>query len=320
MNQPRVIFLLKWATTLILLIGGALFLEPEQVENAIADIGWRVFLITVLLVTIGSIVLPAVLTREALFRSQIRMSLVELVALNLCMRFYNLILPRALAMAIRWQRYRARGDAAAATALMIFERVVQVLVYSLAALGFLILDTRTSATAQVSLWMLIALTAITLVLLLVFVLHTPRQIRAAAPDETWWRRALRRLWTAVRVYRELSRAELARILLISISTYVLLVTSAWVIADSMGLDLSWTQLAWVRTVVFLLTMIPLTIGGMGVRELGFVGLLSLSGVTAEAAFTLGLSLSAAQLIIGLAGAIVELRQWLSGSRGASPGG
>jgi uncharacterized protein (TIRG00374 family) len=120
------------------------------------------------------------------------------------------------------------------------------------------------------------------------------------------RRQLHKLWTAVRAYRALTAAELAQIVGLALVSYVLLVAAAQVIVVSMGLDLSWTQLGWVRSAVYLLTLVPITIGGMGVRELGFIGFLSVYGIEFQLALALGLTMTAVQLMIGLVGAILEL--------------
>jgi uncharacterized membrane protein YbhN (UPF0104 family) len=312
MSKSLLGFLLKWFITLALLTSCALLLDLEKIAGAISKIGLVDFAIAVLLALVGTVILPAVLTRKALFKDQIRVNQLELVIINLCMRFYTLVLPRALSIAIRWQRYRARGGGANATALMVFERVVQILVYCLAAFLFLALDTHPSETARTSFWALSILGLTSLIALVIFLTRgkEPANDNARLEGKGWAGKLMLRLWEAVRAYRDLSYPELLQILFLSILTYLLFVTAAYVVADSMNLPITWGQLAWIRTIVFLLTLIPITIGGMGVRELGFAGILGLYGVDPASAFTLGLSLSAAQIVIAIVGALFELRYWL----------
>ena len=53
--------------------------------------------------------------------------------------------------------------------------------------------------------------------------------------------------------------------------------------------------------VWIITAIPLSLGGIGVREWSFVGLLSYQGVEAEKAVTLSLVLFLLTIITGLSG-------------------
>ena len=121
-------------------------------------------LLTVLLVT---------LEVEVKVKNQILLSFRALVMINLAMRFYVLVLPRAIALAIRWQRYRAHGGGHHATALMVFERIVQLLVYGLAALVMLSLDPVAGEAARTSFFSLAAIVLLSFVAVLVFVGRGP---------------------------------------------------------------------------------------------------------------------------------------------------
>ncbi|MCP5352409.1 MAG: flippase-like domain-containing protein [Chromatiales bacterium] len=306
-------FLLKWSLTLALLVGAALFIDLKEVGAAIERIGPGAFALTVLLSLIASVVLPAISTRKALFADQVDVSLRELVTINLGMRFYTLVLPRGLAMAIRWQRYRARSDGPRATALMLFERLMQLLVLVLLPPLFLALDpTPTIPILNVAL-AAIALGVPTLLGLAVFLARRDAPVSGELDhDGTWTRRQLARLWRAIRVYRDLGRGELLQIVSLYVLYYLFLVTTGWIVAASMDLPLTWMQMAWVRPVVFLLTLFPLTVNGMGIREISFVGLLGLYGIDSGSAFALGLSLSAVHIVIGALGGLLELRlRWAS---------
>jgi uncharacterized protein (TIRG00374 family) len=63
---------------------------------------------------------------------------------------------------------------------------------------------------------------------------------------------------------------------------------------------------WVFALVSLAVVLPLSIGGIGVREGAFVGLLGYLGVAAPLALALSLTIFSLQLVAALVGAIVEL--------------
>ena len=74
------------------------------------------------------------------------------------------------------------------------------------------------------------------------------------------------------------------------------------IARAMGLDVSWSYLAVVVPLVALLTLLPVSINGMGLREVGLVVLLGPVGVPAASAVTLSLLSFAATFAASLLGA------------------
>ncbi|MCP4933042.1 MAG: hypothetical protein GY927_02285, partial [bacterium] len=223
MNKPLVGFIVKWLLTLALLIGCIHLLDLKKIEHAIASIDFYAFVTAVTLALVGTIILPAIVTHKALFKNQIRINQLELIVINLCMRFYTLVLPRVLSVTIRWKRYRAKGEAANVTALMVFERLVQILVYCLAALLFLALDHHHTDITRTSLWSLLGLVLTTLTVLAIFLARG----KGATTDNSWlettgWlRQIIQRLWEAARAYRDLSHTELLYILSLSILTYLL---------------------------------------------------------------------------------------------------
>jgi glycosyltransferase 2 family protein len=308
-------FLVKWVLTITLLAGSAWLLDFRRIGEAIVSIGVSAFAATVVLSFLGSIVLPAFSTATALSAANIRISIQALVVINLCVRFYTLILPRAVSVAVRWQRYRAHSDGPRAAALMLFERLVQLLVYLLAAGVFLLIQTPPHVPFQPALLPISLVGLVTLGILAVVLMRLCHPAtRPAARVPTWLNHQALRLWRAIQAYRGLSPYQLSLILSLYIANYFSLVTAGWIIAEAMGLPLTWNELAWIRPVVFLLTLFPLTINGMGIRELGFVGFLSIYGIERDTAFAFGLCLSAVHVVLGSIGAIFEVRHAARGFR------
>jgi uncharacterized membrane protein YbhN (UPF0104 family) len=102
---------------------------------------------------------------------------------------------------------------------------------------------------------------------------------------------------------------LSRVLAIgalAVTYFVLFVLSFSVILDGIGTPLHFTAIAWIRVAVFLLTLIPVTVAGIGVREAGFIGLLQLYGVPPDMALGAAVAAFAIQLLIGAGGATVAV--------------
>lgn len=92
----------------------------------------------------------------------------------------------------------------------------------------------------------------------------------------------------------------------------------WGVALSLGVTLSPLALTWIFALGTILGMFPISLGGLGVREATYVGLLALYGVSAGAALALSLTMFAILVALGLTGGVLDLlaRDAGTGSSGA----
>lgn len=80
----------------------------------------------------------------------------------------------------------------------------------------------------------------------------------------------------------------------------------YVIAKNIGVSVSLVDWLWVFSAVSVITIIPLSIGGIGIREGAFVGLLAFLNVPQEQALAISLVLLGIQLSGAVLGGVVEL--------------
>jgi glycosyltransferase 2 family protein len=99
-----------------------------------------------------------------------------------------------------------------------------------------------------------------------------------------------------------NRRLLQTTLLMGFAYQLLLVTSVWLLARTIDLDLSFALVAVTVPLVLMVTLIPISIGGFGVREAGFVVLLGEAGVNTTHATLLSLLSAAALALASLPGA------------------
>lgn len=83
-------------------------------------------------------------------------------------------------------------------------------------------------------------------------------------------------------------------------------TGVWLLAAAVGLRLAPAAVPVVVLVVGVALALPISVGGTGVREAGFVAALAPLDVAAPAAVALGVAFGAALALIGLCGAIAPL--------------
>jgi hypothetical protein len=88
-----------------------------------------------------------------------------------------------------------------------------------------------------------------------------------------------------------------------------------VLGRGLGMSVSFVSMGWVRSVVTLFTTLPISIGGVGVREGMLVLTLAGFGVAAPDANAHTILIFATTILApGLAGGVVEAAHWLRRSR------
>jgi hypothetical protein len=113
---------------------------------------------------------------------------------------------------------------------------------------------------------------------------------------------------AVIGFHRLRQRRVREIWAVSFASYVLFVLSAYVLQRGMGLDLGLYAMGWMRPLVFVLTLLPLTVAGLGVREASYVAFMGFYGVNSTTALAFGLILFGIQVAIGLVGAALDLNE------------
>lgn len=86
-----------------------------------------------------------------------------------------------------------------------------------------------------------------------------------------------------------------------------------ILAQSLGISISPFDWFWIFGLVSVVVLVPITVGGLGVREGIFVGLLGFFAVAPTEAVALSLSVFALQILAGTIGGIFEAWHWF-GSR------
>jgi len=97
-------------------------------------------------------------------------------------------------------------------------------------------------------------------------------------------------------------------LLICLPVHFISFLSAYILARSLGINISFFNISLIIALVWLVTAIPLTLAGAGVRELSMIYLFSIYGVDAEPATALSIYIYLVSLLLGLIG-LLFLIDW-----------
>ncbi len=208
--------------------------------------------------------------------------------------FFNLVLPTSVGGDVvrAWYLGAAPGKRFAAFCTVLADRAS-----GLAVLMVLACVAALFLPAAPPRWMVVILAGLAAglgagVLALVFVRPLLRRLR---PSPRFW--PLLELLGRLRRDRVLLGATTALSLLVQLAS----VLQMWLVSAGLGLDVSFGYLAVVVPLVSLLTLVPVSVNGMGLREVGLVVLLAPAGVSEAQAVSLSLLFFAVSLAVSLAG-------------------
>jgi len=104
-------------------------------------------------------------------------------------------------------------------------------------------------------------------------------------------------------------ARSGAVLGLGVATVGLSIVALMLVAGSVGVDLPFSSWVVIVPPVTLIQLVPVSLAGWGVRELGFVVVLAGFGIPAEAALAASLLVGLCMVIIGLPGGLLWLTEW-----------
>ena len=249
----------------------------------------------------------------------------QILMVNFSAAFYELSLPGYVTGgAVRWMRFAQPGNQwGEVLAVIVFNRFLDLLTLTAIGTAFWVLNAAAGANAAAGVGLLTIFVALALVHLELkhgwigarisasWPARVARQLPLTVRDkaQTLWQLAR----AAYRQYRLGTKAALPTIA-IAVLRHVLGMAAFGLFAAALGIELTWLQVGWVRSVVFVLAMLPVTISGLGVREGSLVLLLAPYGVPAAPAVALSLLLYGQGLLYGAFGGLLELVEACGGSK------
>jgi len=228
---------------------------------------------------------------------------------NLATRFYGLFLPggNITALLIRISKFtRERSQITSVVVSLFADRIMATL--SLCVLGLFFW---TQAQPQPDgLWLLVFALATTACLIPTYFLF----IQSFSPKSGRLAPLLQRLSPSLR--EKLTRAfqrscqtggkVLVSSLTLSVMAHLIGIVGYWLIAQSLGMELSLLLIAWIRSGMMLVTLLPITIAGLGVREVAALILLQHYGVESDIAIAFSMLVFTVTVVaIGLLGGLTE---------------
>ena len=284
-----------------------------------SSIDLRLFLLAFFINILGTVLCKALLVWK-LLSANYSVSILKVFCINLALRFYTIFLPRAAVAGIRWYKYSAISNSSGSLVLLSFEALVTFFVLALGGFAFSLAsdDFENSLSVQLAFFAL-SLTILAVIVLLFFL---PVKLIKSFTDTFLFRgRFLSRLKKHILTWAETAQEmkllkldNLAVIVASSLSSYFLFLVSSYILLQSLDIAISFIALSMIRSGVLLLAHLPITIAGLGLREIGFVGFFGLYGLGADSALAFAVASFMLQIGISMMGAIVELYGWITKAR------
>ena len=245
----------------------------------------------------------------------ITISTLEMFKINLSSTFYASFLPggNVTGLAVRLYKISRPTRMYMATIVsLLADRLLATL--SLCAVGLALWFFDPSVGASPSLYLLLLSTGILagICVLLWSPPATERLGRVFATIRwTWASTSFEGAMEAIGVFRKLPYRRVFLLLSLSLLAHLLGIACYSLLASALGLDISLLSIGWIRSVVVLVTMIPVSVSGIGVREVALVTLLSLYGVSGIQAVGYSLLVFVVTvLFVGLMGGLIDCKEWL----------
>ncbi len=304
-------FLIKLIVSLALFYYCLSLVDLNDVYSILMTTDKFLFLLCVMLVTIGTVICKSYMIWSILI-SKNNVALNKVVAINLAMRFYTMLLPKAAVAVIRWNKYRLISDPKYAFLLVSFEAMVALFFAALMTLVFIFIDA-SSLVPHWVIWVSISVLVALAAIIYIFFISINGNLFIIAS------KVLERILFFVNVKNLINKwkesAELLKlrksnilsiVVLSSIVGHIAFLLGGYFLFLAMGIEVEFYVLAWIRSFVFILVSVPISLAGIGVREISFISLFGIYGYASDYIISYALLALVVQLIIGLVGMLVEV--------------
>jgi uncharacterized membrane protein YbhN (UPF0104 family) len=234
----------------------------------------------------------------------VSLGLWQLYRLLLATQFYSLMLPGPLAGGgVAWAKYLQHGaDKETAAAVVVLNRAIGLGLLTVVGACAWVIDRHSDRPMLVASTIFLAILGVAIVLLL------PPQKTGAAPsplDEPHTTSGLSQFWHRLFLFRRISRSSKLIILASALTDAMLTAAVILSFALAVNIELTMVSALWIRAALQVTLFLPITLAGMGVREVSLVGLGTLVGIPSAAAIAWSFTILAGTIVVAAVGGLVE---------------
>lgn len=266
------------------------------------------FVIAVLLGVLRNVIFAS-RWKVALFVSDIKVPFLTLVKFYFVGTFFNLFLPTALGGdVVRGYDLAAySGKRMGAATSVLVERIVGFFALAFIALFALLLGNSMIENSAVTMVILVVCLSYLALAIMVFNANIMKRLIAMFKSVTLWNigERLDRMYDSLYAFTA-HKVVLWQCFALSIICQTLAILAAYSLALAINLKLAPVYFFMVLPMIWIITMVPLSINGLGIREGAFVFFFTKVGMSESAALLLSFLNFSQLIILGLIGGIVYL--------------
>lgn len=280
-------YFLRLMGTLLIFAACIHFIDLHEIWILLRQIDLSFYLLSLLFIASGSIFIQLFIKKKIFSHYHIDVSPFELIRIEFSLTYFNLVLPRAAIMGMRWRKYAGFCSAKKGGVIILVENTIQVTGIALTGLIFLLVEMK---NVDNPLYFIPMILIITTALTIFFVVrHSP------------WRTAI----------EEMKNRMILKLMVVSLVGNLIFISALYLLTKAFSFNLAFTAIAWVRSLAVLIQLLPVTIAGLGLREGSYMVLLGLYGIRQEEAFAYSMGLFSQIIVLSGIGLLIELTDALA---------
>lgn len=254
---------------------------------------------------------------------KIKISIQGLFEISLITSMYGLLLPGTLAGgAVRWYKLsNISNKPAESLAAIVYDRLMSTIGFTMVGTIFWIIEHQAQSGYKIGAMLIAA----TFILLLSYIFAFNRYagilllklINNLVFVPIFLREKFVKLVNVSMEYRTISEWKHVKIFISTVIFEVFGVLAMYFLAFSLDLSITIIQIGWIRSAILLVSMIPVTFAGIGVREGSLILLLGSYGIAASDAVALSFLILIGNFVLALLGGAFELTNTFFSSQSAN---
>ena len=244
---------------------------------------------------------------------KMKISLQQFFEISLMTNFYGFFLPGTLAGgAVRWHKIsKVDNKPAESLTAIVYDRLISTLGCIMVGTIFWLCERQVQTNQGMGLFLFATLIALVACYVLAFngkvasLLIKINDVMAFIPE--FVRDKIKKILVSSMEYRTISERKHIEIFIVSIMYDFFGILTMYLFSLSLDLPLTFIHLGWIRSIVLMLSMFPISFSGIGVREGSMIFLLQAYGIEPADAIALSLLILSGTIVLALCGGLIELK-------------
>lgn len=239
-----------------------------------------------------------------------KLTVLTILKINLVTTYYSLFLPGMLSGgAVKWYKFSKYGARSSAAAVVVLNRFIETFVTLLIGIVFLIPELYISGSLE----LLNFLTTLCMLLIIVYMFLFNERINRflitlvyKLPSPKIIRSKIHNFFIAMNQFRVLTVKDHFEVVGIVIFYNLIGVLSFFFFAKALNIELSLFTIGWIRSALSIVTLLPFSFAGFGIREGSLIVLLNQYGVATYISIAFSFLLFSRNLITAGIGGVLDL--------------